>query len=88
MKSFLKISLDYNPFHRLDYAVEMVGYTDPEIVEIEKRKKIDERSVKEITGAGFKEFFDSDRYKIIVKRKQLTLVLKVIFYSPWKVSVN
>ena len=88
MKSIFKISLAANPSHSLNYTVEIVGFIASNILEIKKRKKISERSRKELIGSDFEEFIDSDRYKTIVKRIPHILVFKMVFYYPWKVSVN
>ena len=53
-KSIFQISLIANPFHKLNYTIEMVSYTTSKIIGIERGKIIGERSFKELVGSSFK----------------------------------
>ena len=88
LKSILKISLATNQYHKLNFTIKALRYTASKIVKIESRKKIEERSVKELMGMSKKKFMDSNRYKTTVKRSRNTLTFKITFEYPWKVSVN
>ena len=88
-KSIFQISLTANPFHKLNYTIEMVSYTTSKIIGIKREKTIGERSIKELVGSSFKEFKDSNRYITNIKKTSPhMLVFKIIFDSPWYVSVN
>jgi len=52
------ISFTANPFHKLNYTIEMVSYTSSKIIEIKREKKIGEMSIKELVGSSVKEFKD------------------------------
>jgi len=66
----------------------MISYKASKVVEIKRRKKISERSSKELAGSDIEEFMDSDRYETTVKRSPHILVLKIIYDYPWSVSVT
>jgi hypothetical protein len=53
-KSFCNISLAANPYHKLNYTIEMVSYTAS--IGIKRGKKIEEKSIKELVGATVEEF--------------------------------
>jgi len=57
-----QISLNANPFHEMNYTIEMMSYTTSKIAGIKKSKTIGERSIKELLGSSFKNFKDSNRY--------------------------
>jgi hypothetical protein len=63
LKSMFQISLTANPFHKLNYTIEMVSYTAAKFIGNKIGKKIGERSIKELAGLSFYEFMDSDRYE-------------------------
>jgi len=46
--------LAFNPFHQLNYTIEMVSYTTSKIIETKKEKKMEERSIKELVGSTVK----------------------------------
>jgi hypothetical protein len=52
--SIFNISLAINPFHKLNYTIEMVSYTASKIIEIKRDKKMEERSIKELVGSTVK----------------------------------
>jgi len=54
IKSIFEISLTANPVHKLNYKIEMMSYTTPKVIGIKRRKKIGERSIKELVGSSFK----------------------------------
>ena len=58
LKAIFQISLAHNPFHKLNYKIEMMSYTASKIIEIKKEKKIEKRSIKELVGSSIKEFKD------------------------------
>ena len=58
LKAIFQISLAHNPFHKLNYTIEMMSYTASKIIEIKREKKIEERSIKELVGSTVKEFKD------------------------------
>jgi len=66
----------------------MTRYSASEIQGINKRKKIVERTVKELVGSSPEEFLNPNRYKTTVKKSSNILVFKITFDSPWYVSVN
>jgi len=66
----------------------MTSYSASEIQGFNRRKNIEERTVKELVGSSVKQFLDSDRYKTTVKKSSHILVFKITFDSPWYVSVN
>jgi hypothetical protein len=53
LKSIFNISLAANPFHLLNYTIEMVSYTTAKIVGIKSGKKIGDISIKELVGSSF-----------------------------------
>ena len=55
----------------------MISYTASKVVEINRGKKIAERSRKELVGSVVEEFMDSDRYETTVKWSPHILVLKI-----------
>jgi len=61
LKSIFKISVIDNPFHKLNYTIEMVSFTT--ILGIKKGKKIGEWSIKELVGPTFQKFKDSNRFE-------------------------
>jgi len=54
LNSIFKISFTDNPFHKLNYTIELVSYTAPKIVGIKRAKKIEEKSNKELDGSTVK----------------------------------
>ena len=46
LSSIFNINLAVNPFHKLNYTVKMVSFTASKVLEVVKRKKIGERSIK------------------------------------------
>jgi len=54
LNSIFKISFTHNPFHKLNYTIEMVSYTASKIVGIKRTKKIEEKSIKELVGSTVK----------------------------------
>ena len=68
LKSIFQVSLLQNSFHRLNYTIEMTSYSASELQGINRRKKIGERTVKELVGPSPEKFLDSDRYKSTVKK--------------------
>ena len=62
LNSIFQISLNANPFHEMNYTIEMRSYTTSKIAGIKKSKTIGERSIKELLGSSFKNFKDSNRY--------------------------
>ena len=58
LRAIFQISLANNPFHKLNYTIEMMSYTASKIIEIKREKKIEERSIKELVGSTVKEFKD------------------------------
>jgi hypothetical protein len=45
LNAIFNISLAANPFHKLNYTVEIVSFIASNVLEIVKRKKIGERSI-------------------------------------------
>ena len=88
IKSVFKMGLETDQFLKVKYTVEMVSYIAPKILGIKRRKKIPERSVKELAGFSFEEFIDSNRYENTIKWRPHILIFKMIFENPWKVSFN
>ena len=88
LSSIFQVSLLPNSFHRLNFTIEMTSYSASKLQGINRRKKIGERTVKELVGLSPENFLDSDRYKTTVKKSSNILVLKITFDSPWYVSVN
>jgi len=68
LKYIFQMSLLPNPFHSLNYTIEMTSFFASELQGINRRKKIGERTVKEIVGSSLANFMDSDRYKTTVKK--------------------
>ena len=54
LKSIFKISLAANPFHKLNYTIEMVSYTASKIIGIKRDKKMEEKSIKELVVSTVK----------------------------------
>ena len=54
--SMFNISLATNPFHELNYTIEMVNYTASKIIGIKRGKKTGEKSIKELVGATVEEY--------------------------------
>jgi hypothetical protein len=52
--SIFNIVLANNPFHKLNYTIEMVSYTVSKIKGVKKEKKMEERSIKELVGSTVK----------------------------------
>ena len=88
LSSSFQVSLLPNSFHRLNFTIEMTSYSASKLQGINRRKKIGERTVKELVGLSPEKFLDSDRYKTTVKKSSNIFVLKITFDSPWYVSVN
>ena len=63
LESIFQISLTANPFHKLNYTIEMVSYTASKIIEVKRGKTIEERSIKELMGSTKKEFEDFYRHE-------------------------
>jgi hypothetical protein len=61
--SIFDISLATNPFHKLNYTIEMVSYTASKIVRIKRGKQIGERTIKELVGETKEEFKDAHFHK-------------------------
>jgi hypothetical protein len=68
LKYIFQLSLLPNPVHSLNYTIEMASYSASEHQGINRRKKIGERTVKELVGSSLEKFLDSDRYKTTVKK--------------------
>jgi hypothetical protein len=68
LKYIFQVSLLPNSFHSLNYTIEMTSYSSSEHKGINRRKKIGERTVKELVGSSPEKFLDSDRYKTTVKK--------------------
>jgi hypothetical protein len=66
----------------------MTSYSASEHQGINRRKKIGKRNVKELVGSSPEKFLDSNRYVTTAKKSSQILVFKIIFDSPWYVSVN
>ena len=66
----------------------MISYKASKVVEIKRRKKISERSSKELAGSDIEEFMDSDRYETTVKWSPHILVFKIKYANPWNVSIT
>jgi hypothetical protein len=81
--SIFKMGLTANPFHKLNYTIEMVSYTASKIIGVKRGKEIGEMSIKELAGSTFKEFKDSNRYITNIKKTPHILVFKIIFENPW-----
>jgi len=88
LSSVFQVSLLPNLFHKLNYTIEMISYSASELQGFNRRKKIGERTVKGLVGSSWEEFLDPDRYMTTVKKSSNILVFKIIFHSPWDVSVN
>ena len=88
LSSVFEVSLLPNLFHRLNYTIKITSYSASELQGFNRRKKIGERTVKELVGSSWEEFRDPDRYKTTVKKSSNILVFKISFDSPWDVSVN
>ena len=54
LKYIFKVSLLPNSFHKQNYTIEMVSFTTSKIVEIERAKKMEEKSIKELVGKTVK----------------------------------
>jgi hypothetical protein len=52
--SILKFSFAGNPFHKLNYTIEMVSHTTMMIVGIKRAKKMEDKSIKELVGSSVK----------------------------------
>ena len=70
----------------------MVSFTTPKIFEIQTSKEIGERSIYELVGDNNRtsdkaEFINSTRFESIVKKSPYILVFKLVFDSPWNVSL-
>jgi len=52
--SIFKISLADNPYHKLNYTIEIVSLTTSKILGIKRAKKIEEKSIKELVGSTVK----------------------------------
>jgi hypothetical protein len=68
LQYIFQLSLLPNLFHSLNYTIEMTSYSSSEHQGINRRKKIGERTVKEIVGSSLEKFLDSDRYKTTAKK--------------------
>ena len=66
--SAFQVILLSNSYHKLNYTIEMASYSASELQRIIRRKKIRERTVKELVGSSLEKFLDSDRYKTTVKK--------------------
>jgi len=66
----------------------MTSYSASEFQGILRRKKIEDRTVKELVGVSKENFMDSDRYETTIVKSSHILVFKIIFDNPWYVSVN
>jgi len=88
LKYIFEVILLPNSFHSLKYTIEMTGYSASELKGINILKKIGERTVKELVGSSSENFLDSDRFVSTVRKSSHIVVLKIIFDSPWYVSVN
>jgi hypothetical protein len=75
-----------NPFHKLNYKIEMVSFTT--ILGIKRGKQIGERSTKELVGPTFLEFMDSNRFETNKSKTPHVLIFKLTFSDPWSVSIN
>ena len=80
--SVFKISFADNPFHKLNYTIEMVSYTASKIIGVKRGKKIGESSIKELLGSSYKEFTDSNRYINNITKTSHILVFDIIFDNP------
>jgi len=87
LNSIFNISLEANPFHKLNHTIELVSYKTSEIIRRKKGKKIGDRSITELVGPTFEEFKDSNRY-VTKKKTSHIFIFKIIFENPWYVSVN
>jgi len=87
LNSIFRVSILKNHFHSLEYSIKMTSYSASENLGINRAKSIGERTVKELVGSSPEKFLDSDRYKTVKKSSNI-LVFKIIFDSPWYVSVN
>jgi len=56
LKSIFKISVIDKLFHKLDYTIEMMSYAAADIIKINRDKKIQEKSIKELVGSTVEEF--------------------------------
>ena len=68
LKYIFQLSLLSDPFHSLNYTIEMTSFFASEPQGINRRKKIGERTVKELVGSSLENFLDSNRYKTTVKK--------------------
>jgi len=68
LKYIFQVSLLQNSFHSLNYTIEMTSYSASQHQGINRRKKIGQRTVKEIVGSSPEKFLDSDRYKTTGKK--------------------
>ena len=66
--SIFHLSMLPNSFHSLNYTIEMTSYSASELQGFNRRKKIIERTVKELVGSSPEEFLDPNRYKTTVKK--------------------
>ena len=56
LKSIFRVSLLPNSYHKLNYTIEMTSYSSSKLQGIIRRKKIGERTVKELVGSSFEKF--------------------------------
>jgi len=54
LKYIFQVSLLPNSFHKLNYTIEMVNYTNSRIIEIKRAKKMKEKSITELVGSTVK----------------------------------
>jgi len=86
LKSIFKINVIDDPFHKLNYTIEMVSFKTN--LRTKRGKKIGERSIEELVGPTFLEFKDSNRYETNISKTPHAIILKMTFIDPWSISVN
>jgi len=68
LKYIFQVSFLHKSSHSLIYTIEMTSFSASEHQGINRRKKIGERTVKELIGSSPEDFLDHNRYKTTVKK--------------------